>query len=309
MTVSLLIDDEIHLAVSTRSFVLFGSFSHFTYFVLKKMLAHGMPVDSVIIHAYGPGTEPSGRLSVQVDRMPVVGLCKRSRIPIFYATGPKSKLLEFLSAQKADYFVLACYPRLLSEEVVALARLACINIHPSKLPAYRGPDPIFWQLKQGETDTGISLHQVSNQLDSGDVYSVLSLPYKSGARFQNILEDLLKIAIDELSRLVELSADLGSTTKQNEQLATWFQSPCDNDYSFTTDSNAYTVFNFVRAYAMSNATLTIKGSDFCLDVRDALGYSKQSISGYVIHNADNSATVQFSDGSVSFLLESDKSSP
>ena len=309
MTVSLLVDDEIHLAVSTRSFVLFGSFSHFTYFVLKQMLAHGMPVDSMIIHAYGPGTEPYGRFSVRVDRMPVIELCRQARIPIFYAAGPESELLEFLFTQKADYFVLACYPRLLSEEVVALARLACINIHPSKLPAYRGPDPIFWQLKQGETDTGVSLHQVSHQLDSGDVYSILSRPYKSGARFQEILEDLLKIAIDELSGLVELSADLGPTTRQNEQLATRFQSPCGNDYSFTTDSNAYIVFNFVRAYAMSNVPLTIKGSNFCLNVRDALGYSRQAISSYVIHNADNSATVQFSDGSVSFLLESDKPSP
>ena len=272
------------------------------------MLAHGMPVDSVIINAYGPGTEPYGRFSVQVDRMPVIELCSRNRIPVFYATGPESQLLEFLSARKADYFVLACYPRLLPEGVVALARLACINIHPSKLPAYRGPNPIFWQLKQGETDTGISLHQVSNQLDSGDVYSVLSLPYKSGARFQDILEDLLEIAINELSRLVESSADLGPTARQNEQLATWFQSPCDNDYSFTTDSNAYIVFNFVRAYAMSNVPLTIKGSDFCLNVRDALGYSRQSISSHILHNADNSVTVQFSDGSVSFLLESDQSS-
>ena len=45
----------------------------------------------------------------------------------------------------------------------------CWNLHPSMLPKYRGPSPLFWQITNAETDTGLTLHQVSAELDAGDI--------------------------------------------------------------------------------------------------------------------------------------------
>ncbi|WP_440055530.1 formyltransferase family protein [Pseudoalteromonas sp. T1lg65] len=44
-----------------------------------------------------------------------------------------------------------------------------VNIHPSPLPNYRGPQPLYWQIRNGETSTKLTLHKVTEELDSGDI--------------------------------------------------------------------------------------------------------------------------------------------
>jgi methionyl-tRNA formyltransferase len=47
-----------------------------------------------------------------------------------------------------------------------------LNLHPSLLPAYRGPAPLFWMARQGETQAGVTLHFLDEGLDTGDSWSL-----------------------------------------------------------------------------------------------------------------------------------------
>lgn len=58
--------------------------------------------------------------------------------------------------------------------------LGFYNIHYSMLPAYRGPDPIFWQIKNGESSSGVSIHKVDEGFDTGNVVMQKVVPFIPG---------------------------------------------------------------------------------------------------------------------------------
>ncbi len=85
-------------------------------------------------------------------------------------------------------------------------RLGFYNVHFSTLPAYKGPDPIFWQLKNGETLGGITLHLLAEKFDSGPVIMQRQIPFIPGEswgicnrRYTEILQLMLSDFIDTLS--------------------------------------------------------------------------------------------------------------
>jgi methionyl-tRNA formyltransferase len=68
-----------------------------------------------------------------------------------------------------DLIVVVAFSHILPKAFIELPPLGILNIHPSLLPKYRGPAPIQWALINGETETGVSLMQMDEGMDSGDV--------------------------------------------------------------------------------------------------------------------------------------------
>ena len=61
------------------------------------------------------------------------------------------------------------YRRLLPRQILECASIGAFNLHPSKLPAYRGRAPINWVLVNGERETGVTLHYMVARADAGDI--------------------------------------------------------------------------------------------------------------------------------------------
>ncbi len=70
---------------------------------------------------------------------------------------------------EVDLIIVAAFSRILKQELIGAPRLTSINVHPSLLPRYRGPDPFYWVLANGETETGVTLHYIDEGIDSGDI--------------------------------------------------------------------------------------------------------------------------------------------
>lgn len=68
-----------------------------------------------------------------------------------------------------DLLVLAAYGQVLGPEVLAAARLAALNVHPSLLPRYRGAAPVAWALLRGERETGVTIIRMTEEVDGGDI--------------------------------------------------------------------------------------------------------------------------------------------
>ncbi len=77
---------------------------------------------------------------------------------------------RWVADQRADLAVVLAYGRILTPAVLAAPRLGCVNLHASLLPAYRGAAPINWAIVRGEAETGFSLMQMDEGLDTGPVY-------------------------------------------------------------------------------------------------------------------------------------------
>lgn len=69
----------------------------------------------------------------------------------------------------ADIFVVAAYGKILSKEILDIPKYGCINVHASLLPKYRGAAPIQWAIIDGEKLTGVTIMQMDEGLDTGDM--------------------------------------------------------------------------------------------------------------------------------------------
>ncbi len=85
------------------------------------------------------------------------------------------ELATWLREQAADVALVMAYGRILPKDVLDAPRRGAMNLHASLLPLYRGAAPINWAIVNGETQSGISLMQMDEGLDSGPVYSQHSL--------------------------------------------------------------------------------------------------------------------------------------
>ena len=74
-----------------------------------------------------------------------------------------------LRALKPDLMVTAAFGQILSKENLDSARLGCVNVHGSLLPAYRGSSPIQWAVINGEKETGITTMYTAIGVDCGDM--------------------------------------------------------------------------------------------------------------------------------------------
>ena len=85
-------------------------------------------------------------------------------------------LCAALAALKPDVLVVAAYGRILGKDLLTLAPHGAINVHGSLLPRYRGAAPIQWAVANGEPETGVTIMQMDEGLDSGDMLLQRALP-------------------------------------------------------------------------------------------------------------------------------------
>lgn len=77
--------------------------------------------------------------------------------------------LEVLKAHKPDLIIVAAYGQILSKDILDLPEHGCINIHASLLPEYRGAAPIHRAIIDGKRETGITIMEMEEGLDTGDI--------------------------------------------------------------------------------------------------------------------------------------------
>jgi methionyl-tRNA formyltransferase len=84
-------------------------------------------------------------------------------------------LAAALGGLRPDVLVVAAYGRILGEDLLTLAPLGAVNVHASILPRWRGAAPIQWAVASGDAETGVSVMQMDQGLDTGDVLLVRTL--------------------------------------------------------------------------------------------------------------------------------------
>ena len=110
---------------------------------------------------------PSGR-GMQLTASPVKQLAMKHGLPVLQPTTLKAEeAQQTLAAIDADVMVVAAYGLILPKAVLQRPRLGCLNIHASLLPRWRGAAPIQRAILAGDTETGITIMQMDEGLDTG----------------------------------------------------------------------------------------------------------------------------------------------
>lgn len=102
---------------------------------------------------------------------------KQLNIPMYFEKESGNNLYEWISQEKFDAIFIMGFNRLIDlSKVDRSAQQHLFNIHFGPLPAYKGPSPVFWQLKHGTETLGISIHRLTDKFDEGAVVWRKSYP-------------------------------------------------------------------------------------------------------------------------------------
>ena len=87
----------------------------------------------------------------------------------------QKEVVKKLKKFEPDIILSILYHKILSREVLSLVEHS-INFHPSLLPSYRGTAPLIWAMVNGEREVGVTAHQMTERVDSGDYYARVRIP-------------------------------------------------------------------------------------------------------------------------------------
>ncbi|HYR58732.1 MAG TPA: methionyl-tRNA formyltransferase [Chthoniobacteraceae bacterium] len=111
-----------------------------------------------------------------------------------------------IAALRADVIVVAAYGQLLPNAVLDAPRLACLNLHASILPKYRGASPIHAAIEAGERTTGVTVMHMAEGLDTGDILLVREIPIRRRETCGTLHDRLAILAADALADALPLVA-------------------------------------------------------------------------------------------------------
>jgi methionyl-tRNA formyltransferase len=144
--------------------VLFLGYSQLGYRAVRLLRELGYDVAAVVTHHDDPAEDRWYRTPAEAAR--------EMGLPLHYSdelAAAPGGIGAWAGSLAPDLVLSVFYRDLLPAPVLAAARLAALNLHPSLLPAYRGRAPINWVLVRGESRTGVTLHHMIGRADAGDV--------------------------------------------------------------------------------------------------------------------------------------------
>ncbi len=142
---------------------------------LTAMLDHGERVVAVVTQP----DRPRGR-GRRPAPPPVKEVALDAGLPLLQPAAIRSDAFrQEIAAFAPDLIVVCAYGRILPGPLLRLPPLGTINVHGSLLPKYRGAAPIQWAIIRGETETGITIMQMYEGLDTGDILLSAPLPIEA----------------------------------------------------------------------------------------------------------------------------------
>ena len=188
----------------------------------------------------------------------------------------KWKLLKL----NPDIMFIASWGEKIKKEIYDIPKIATINVHPSLLPKYRGPNPYFWVIKNQEESTGVSFHLVDSGYDTGAILAqeeVKIYPSDTGEALKKRVVLTARGVACEL--LKDLSEDVIIPLTQREELSSYYSYPDDLELDFekTAEENyaiMRAIYSWDKAYFYHKNTLLLANPHKTVIENNTTGYKE-----------------------------------
>ena len=191
---------------------------------------------------------------------PRIKVCaQEAGIPVFQPEKMRdTDAVAQLRAYEPDIVVVMAYGQILSQEVIDVPRLACINAHASLLPRHRGAACIQAAIEAGDDETGITIMHVVKKLDAGDIICRAAIPLEGRETAESLHDDLAEIAPSVLLEAITALEDGNAEREeQDESLMTYAPKLLRQDGHIDWSQPATQVARKIRAYHSWPGTYTI----------------------------------------------------
>jgi len=202
-----------------------------------------------VVAVYTQPDRPAGR-GKKLTASAVKQLAVEHELPVYQPENFKSdEAVAELASLNADIMIVVAYGLILPSVVLDTPRLGCLNVHGSLLPRWRGAAPIQRAIWAGDKETGVTIMQMNEGLDTGDMLSKVSCPIDADETSRSLYEKLAtqapQVLVDTITQLAkgELQAEV-----QDEDLANYAKKLSKTEALINWSDDAVFIERCVRAF-------------------------------------------------------------
>lgn len=288
--------------------LLLGMRCGFTLPVAEALIADpGIDVAGLVVPEETPATlrgrpfreSDTGQFSLDMT-------LRQHRIPLIETSSLHKRVLEPLLTRldpgSLDAIVVACLLWRVPRWLRTLPRLAALNVHPSLLPALRGPQPEFWAMRLGLRETGVTIHLMDDGLDTGPILLQRPVAIPANVTLPALEATLAtvggELAGEALSRLA--AGDIEPRSQRGTP--TYAPNPGPYDLTIPTDLPAGWAARFARAVAPVYAPLSVlvMATGQRLLVGGVIDADERAVLPAPVQADGNTVAIRFSPGVVRF---------
>ena len=198
--------------------IVFWGTPEFAAAPLRALIGEGFEVVGVVTQP----DKPQGRSREIIDS-PVKQIAREEEIPIFQPKNARdTELANKLGELKPDISIVVAYGHILPQAVIDLPKLGTLNIHASLLPLLRGAAPIQAAIRQGHTETGVSIMRMVPALDAGPVIMKAETQIFDDETYGELQVRLSELgALTLIEALTLMSLGQATETPQDDSRATY----------------------------------------------------------------------------------------
>ena len=185
-------------------------------------------------------------------------LAQQHHLPVFQPLNFSAKTEEGLAARAqlaaldADVMVVAAYGLILPQAVLDLPKYGCLNIHASILPRWRGAAPIQRAILAGDSISGVTIMQMAQGLDTGDMLLTLTTAIDATTTAQQLHDQLAMLGADALLQVLKSEARLQqfqtNRTQQDEQHTVYAEKISKAEAKIDWSQTAAQIDRHIRAF-------------------------------------------------------------
>ena len=200
-----------------------------------------------VVGAVSRPDKPMGRSRTPVPG-PVRLVAEEANIPHFQPEKVSApEFLPILKSFNADLFVVVAYGEIMKQPVLDVPSRACLNVHASILPKYRGAAPIQRAIINGEMESGITIMHMVRKMDAGDMISQIVMPIGENTTYGALEAQMRIVGSNAILEVIHaFSQGDVQATVQNEEEVTFASKLELEDCEINWDHSAKSIHNLIR---------------------------------------------------------------
>ncbi|WP_416306803.1 methionyl-tRNA formyltransferase [Neptunicella sp. SCSIO 80796] len=200
-----------------------------------------------VVAVYSQPDRPAGR-GKKLQASPVKQLAEKHNIPVFQPQSLRDQQAQDQLAElQADIMIVVAYGLILPKAVLNIPRLGCLNVHGSLLPKWRGAAPIQRAIWAGDDETGITIMQMDEGLDTGDMLTKHRLNIQHDETSASLYAKLAELGPVSLLETLNNLQDIKPEAQDNSQ-SSYAEKLSKQEAQINWSHNAIQLARNIRAF-------------------------------------------------------------
>jgi methionyl-tRNA formyltransferase len=219
--------------------VVFG-YQEIGYVCLEELLDFGVHVSNLFTH------EDDSREEIWFRRP--ITIAQKHNIPVHTPTTLKDeKWVQLIKDAMPDFIFSFYYRNMIPKRVLDIPRVAALNLHGSLLPKFRGRAPVNWVLVEGETETGVTLHEMIEKPDAGDIIGQKKIEIAFEDDVYTLYMKMTNAARQLIKETLPVLADGSFVRTPQTGASSYFGGRKPEDGLIAWQKDAFSLYNLTRA--------------------------------------------------------------